>query len=134
MTGKNILPSAKIVPISATENFNIESLFSLILELLPEGPAFYPKDELTDKSERFFAAEIIREKILLNYREEVPYATAIEIESFKEDARLIRISATIFVERDSQKGIIIGKKGEAIKKTGTDARLEIEKFFGKEFF
>jgi len=131
---KNILPSAKIVPISATENFNIESLFSMILELLPEGPAFYPKDELTDKSERFFAAEIIREKILLNYREEVPYATAIEIESFKEDARLIRISATIFVERDSQKGIIIGKKGEAIKKTGTDARLEIEKFFGKRIF
>jgi GTP-binding protein Era len=101
---------------------------------LPEGPAFYPKDELTDKPERFFAGEIIREKVLLNYREEVPYATEIEIESFKEDLRLIRIRANIFVERDSQKGIIIGKKGEAIKKTGTEARLEMEKFFGKRIF
>lgn len=131
---KIILPSAKIIPVSAIEKFNIESLFSVIMELLPEGPAFYPKDELTDKNERFFAAEIIREKILLNYREEVPYATTIEIESFREDERLIKIRATIFVERDSQKGIIIGKKGEAIKKTGTDARIEIEKFFQKRIF
>jgi GTPase len=130
----NILPPAKILPVSATENFNIDGLFKLILELLPEGPAFYPKDELTDKPERFFAGEIIREKVLINYREEVPYAVEIEIESFKEDHRLIKIGAVIYVERDSQKGIIIGKKGEAIKKTGTEARLEMEKFFGKRIF
>ena len=131
---KIILPSAKILPVSATENFNIDGLFSLILGQLPDGAAFYPKDELSDRPERFFVSEIIREKVLLNYHEEVPYATAIEVESFSEDSRLIRIRAIIFVERDSQKGIIIGKKGDAIKKTGTEARLEMEKFFGKRIF
>lgn len=131
---KSILPSAKILPVSATENFNVDGLFSLILENLPEGAAFYPKDALTDRPERFFASEIIREKVLINYQEEIPYATQIEIESFTEDSRLIRIRANIFVERDSQKGIIIGKKGDAIKKTGTEARLEMEKFFGKRIF
>ena len=129
-----ILPSARLLPISAKENFNIEGLFKLILEDLPEGPAYYSKDDLTDKSERFFAGEILREKILINYREEVPYATEIQIESFKEDERLIKISAIIFVEKDSQKGIVIGNKGSALKKTSTEARLEMEKFFGKRIF
>ncbi len=129
-----IIPLAKIIPVSATEKFNLDSLLSFILEYLPEGPAFYPADDLTDKPERFFTGEIIREKLLQYYREEVPYSTAVEVESFKEDSRLIKIRAIIFVERDSQKGIIIGNKGEAIKRTGTAARLEMEKFFGKRIF
>ena len=129
-----ILPAAKMLPVSALENFNLEGLFKMILEYLPVSPAYYPKDELTDKSERFFAAEILREKLLINYREEVPYAVEVEIESFKEDARLIKIRAIIYVERDSQKGIIIGNKGSAIKKAGTEARLEMEKFFDKRIF
>jgi GTP-binding protein Era len=129
-----ILPEARILPISALEKFNLDGLFKLILEFLPEGPAFYSKDELTDKTERFFAGEIIREKILLNYQQEIPYSTEVEIESFKVEARLIRISAIIYVERDSQKGIIIGNKGSAIKQVGTQARLEMETFFGQRVF
>jgi GTPase len=129
-----ILPAARILPISALEKFNLDGLFKLILELLPEGPAFYSKDELTDKTERFFAGEIIREKILLNYQQEIPYSTEVEIEAFKVEERLIRIAAVIYVERDSQKGIIIGNKGSAIKQVGTQARLEMETFFGQRVF
>jgi GTP-binding protein Era len=133
-TWSAILPDARILPISATENFNLDGVFKLILEFLPEGPPFYSKDELTDKTERFFAGEIIREKILLNYQQEIPYSTEIEIEKFKVEERLIRISAIIYVERDSQKGIIIGNKGSAIKQVGTLARLEMETFFGQRVF
>jgi len=129
-----ILPEAKILPISAIEKFNLDGLFNLILEFLPEGPPFYPKDELTDKTERFFAGEILREKILLNYQQEIPYSTEVEIESFKVEERLIRIGAVIYVERDSQKGIIIGNKGSAIKLVGSQARIEMEAFFGQRVF
>jgi GTP-binding protein Era len=129
-----ILPEARILPISALEKFNLEGLFNMILEFLPEGPPFYPKDELTDKTERFFAGEILREKILLNYQQEIPYSTEVEIETFKVEERLIRIGAVIYVERDSQKGIIIGNKGSAIKLVGTQARIEMETFFGQRVF
>ncbi len=129
-----ILPEARILPISALEKFNLDGLFNLILEFLPEGPPFYPKDELTDKTERFFAGEILREKILLNYQQEIPYSTEVEIETFKVEERLIRIGAVIYVERDSQKGIIIGNKGSAIKLVGTQARIEMEAFFGQRVF
>jgi GTP-binding protein Era len=129
-----ILPDARILPVSALEKFNLDGLFALILEFLPEGPPFYSKDELTDKSERFFAGEILREKILLNYQQEIPYSTEVEIESFKVEERLIRIGAVIYVERDSQKGIIIGNKGSAIKQVGTQARIEMETFFGQRVF
>jgi GTPase len=131
---KLILPKAMIIPTSATENFNISVLFDKILGLLPDGPPYFPKDQLTDKSERFFVQEIIREKILLNYKKEIPYSTEVEVEEFKESAGLINIRAVIYVERDSQKGIIIGKKGEALKKTGTMARIDIEEFLEKKVF
>jgi GTPase len=133
-TWKEILPKALIIPTSATENFNIEVLFDKILGFLPDGPPYFPKDQLTDKSERFFISEIIREKILLNYKKEIPYSTEVEIEEFKETDSLISINAVIYVERDSQKGIIIGHKGEALKKTGTMARKDIEEFLEKKVF
>jgi GTP-binding protein Era len=133
-TWRGILPDAFILPTSATENFNISNLFDKIYELLPEGPPYFPKDQLTDKSERFFVSEIIREKILLNYKKEVPYSTEVEVEEFKEDDDIIRIRAVIYVERDTQKGIIIGHKGEALKKTGIMARKDIEEFFEKKVF
>lgn len=129
-----ILPKAEIVPVSATKNFNLDQVFKRILELLPEGPAYYPKDSLTDKTERFFVSEIIREKILYNYRKEIPYSVEIVIEEFVETDNLLRIGATINVVRPSQKGIIIGHKGQALKITGTEARKDIEQFFGKKVF
>jgi len=129
-----ILPRAVQVPMSATEKFNLDKLLSLILENLPESPPFYPKNELTDKSERFFAAETIRGKILQIYRKEVPYSVEVEIESFRETAKLIRISSIIYVERESQKGILIGHQGKALKKVGTLARKDMEEFFGKQIF
>lgn len=128
------LPKAEIIPISATERFNVDNLLSRIVELLPEGPAYYPEDTLTDKPERFFVNEIIRQKILLNYKKEVPYSVEVETEEFVEDETLIRIRSIIFVERESQRGILIGHKGSALKKVGTEARLDIEKFFGKKVF
>jgi GTP-binding protein Era len=131
---KEILPDAMIIPTSATENFNISILFDKILEFLPFSPAYFPKDQLTDKSERFFVSEIIREKILLNYKKEIPYSTEVEVEEFKESDKIIHIQAVIYVERDTQKGIIIGHKGEALKKTGTMARLDIEEFLDKKVF
>jgi GTP-binding protein Era len=129
-----ILPGSLIIPTSATENFNIEFLLEKIVSLLPLGPPYFPKDQLTDKSERFFVSEIIREKILLNYEKEIPYSTEVEIEEFVEKENLVEIRAVIYVERDSQKGIIIGKRGEALKKTGTMARKDMEEFLGKKVF
>ena len=131
---KKMLPDAIIIPTSATENFNIDVLLERIIKFLPPGPPYFPKDQLTDKSERFFVSEIIREKILLNYQKEIPYSTEVEVEEFREINDLINISAVIFVERESQKGIIIGHKGEALKKTGTMARIDIEEFLNKKVF
>ena len=129
---KNLLPNAEIFPISALLKFNLENLMKRIVDLLPAGEAFYDKDELTDKPERFFVSEIIREKILLNYKKEIPYSVEVIVEAFKEESNILKINAVILVERDSQKGIIIGHKGEAIKRVGTKARLECEKFFNKK--
>jgi len=131
---KEKVPNAEIYPISALENFNVKTVFDRIIELLPESPPYYPKDALTDKPERFFVNEIIREKILLNYDKEIPYAVEIETEEFVEDENIIRIRSVIMVERDTQKGIIIGHKGAALKKVGIQARQELEKFFGKQVY
>jgi GTP-binding protein Era len=131
---QNAVPAATIIPISALEKFNLEKVFMLIMESLPESPPFYPKDEITDKSERFFVSEIIREKILLNYQQEVPYAVEVSVDSFKESDKIINISSIIYVERESQKGILIGHQGKALKKVGSRARIDIEKFFGKKVF
>ncbi|MGB5509269.1 GTPase Era [Robiginitalea sp.] len=131
---KELLPEAEIFPISALENFNIQPVFDRILELLPEGPAFFDKDQLTDKPERFFVSEVIREKILKHYKKEIPYSVEIEVESFEEGEDLIRIGAVIMVERDSQKGIIIGHKGSALKRVGSEARKDLEIFFDKKVF
>ena len=128
------LPEAQIVPASAKENFNIEGLFKTILALLPEGPAFYPKETLTDKTLRFFASEIIREKILKFYDKEIPYCCEIEIDSYREEPTIDRIAATIYVARDSQKGILIGHKGEKLKRVGQTAREDMEEFLGKKVF
>lgn len=128
------LPEAEIVPVSAKEKFNIEGLFKTILDRLPEGPAFYPKETLTDKTLRFFASEIIREKILRNYDKEIPYCCEIEIESYKEEATIDRIAATIHVTRESQKGILIGHKGEKLKRVGQAAREDLEQFLGKKVY
>lgn len=128
------LPEAKIVPVSAKEAFNMEGLFQTILALLPEGPAYYPKDTLTDKTLRFFASEIIREKILRNYDKEIPYSCEIAIDSYKEEPTIDRIAATIYVSRDSQKGIVIGHKGEQLKRVGKAAREDMEAFLGKKVF
>ena len=127
-------PEAQIVPASAKENFNIEGLFKTILALLPEGPAFYPKETLTDKTLRFFASEIIREKILKFYDKEIPYCCEIEIDSYREEPTIDRIAATIYVARDSQKGILIGHKGEKLKRVGQTAREDMEEFLGKKVF
>ena len=131
---KDLLPEAEIFPISALESFNIQPVFERILELLPEGPAFFDKDQLTDKPERFFVSEVIREKILKHYKKEIPYSVEIEVESFEEEADIIRIGAVIMVERDSQKGIIIGHKGSALKRVGTESRKDLEVFFDKKVF
>ena len=128
------LPMATIIPASAKESFNIGAIFDRILSLLPEGEPFYPKDTLTDKTLRFFASEIIREKIFTNYDKEIPYCCEIEIDSYKEEPTIDRISATIYVARDSQKGIIIGHKGEKLKKVGQQARQDLERFLDKKVF
>ena len=131
---KQKIPKSEIIPVSALNNFNIEKVFDTIIENLPEHEAYYPKDELTDKSTRFFVSEIIREKILLNYKKEIPYSAEVAIDQYKEDDRLIRISALIYVNRDTQKAIILGHQGSAIKRTATAARLDIEEFTGKKVF
>ena len=131
---ENRLPNAKIFEISALNGTNLDIVFNEIVSLLPEGPAWFPKDQLTDKTERFIVSEIIREKILLNYKKEIPYSCEVAVEEFKESPDIIRIKAVIIVERPSQKGIIIGNKGASIKKVGAEARIDIEKFFGKKVF
>ena len=131
---KELLPNAEIIPASATNNFNLDYLLKRVKELLPDSPPFFEKDALTDKPARFFVTEIIREKILTNYDREIPYAVEIVVEQFKEDNSLIRINAVIYVERDSQKGIIIGQQGKMLKKIGTEARKDIEAFFEKKVF
>lgn len=131
---KNQLPEATIFPISAQEKFGVSQLFDAIKDALPVGPPFFPKDQLTDKPARFFVNEIIREKILQNYDKEIPYSVEVEVESFKEEDKLIRIDAVIYCERDSQKGIIIGKAGSALKRVGSQARKDIEDFFQKQVF
>ncbi|MDE6335046.1 MAG: GTPase Era [Muribaculaceae bacterium] len=128
------LPNAEIFPTSATEHFNIDNLKNRIVELLPVNPPFFGKDALTDKPARFFVTEIIREKLLLNYDKEIPYSTEVLVEKFEEKENAIHIMSVIYVERDSQKGIIIGKGGEKIKKVGIEARQDIEQFFGKKVF
>ncbi|WP_375253174.1 GTPase Era, partial [Dokdonia donghaensis] len=126
------VPNAEVFAISALENFGVPQVFNRIIELLPESPAFYPKDQLTDKPERFFVNEIIREKILMHYKKEIPYAVEIDTEDFFEEDEIIRMRSVIMVERDSQKGIIIGHKGTALKRVGVEARKDLEKFFGKQ--
>ena len=128
------LPEAQIFPISAQERFGVAQLFDAIKEALPAGPAFFPKDQLTDKSERFFVNEIIREKILLTYDKEIPYSVEVEVETFHEEEHIIRIKAVIYCERGSQKGILIGKAGSALKRVGSMARKDIEEFFQKPVF
>jgi GTP-binding protein Era len=127
-------PDSPVIPLSALKLFNLDTLLNAIISKLPEGPPYFPKDQLTDKYERFFASEIIREKILLNYQKEIPYSAEVEIESFKEEKDLIRIRALIHVTRESQKGIVIGHRGGKLKKTGTEARLDMEEFFGRKVF
>ena len=128
------IPQAEIFPISAKECFGVDGLLHRIKELLPDGPPWFDKDQMTDKPERFFVNEIIREKILLNYDKEIPYSVEVEVEQFKEEEKLIRINAVIFVERDSQKGIIIGHQGKMLKRIGSEARKDLEAFFGKQIF
>jgi GTP-binding protein Era len=127
-------PSSPVIPVSGLKKFNLDSLLSAILAKLPESPPYFPKDQLTDKYERFFASEIIREKILVNYKKEIPYSVEIEIEDFKDEKEIIRIRAIIHVVRDSQKGIIIGHKGSMLKRVGTEARRDMEDFFRKKVF
>ncbi len=131
---KEELPNSKVYPISALHNFNIDQVLMEIKELLPESPPFYDKDALTDKPEKFFVSEIIREKILLYYNKEIPYSCEVEIEEFKEEKKIVRIRAVIMVIRESQKGIIIGHQGKSLKKVGTEARLDMEKFLDKKVF
>jgi len=129
---KEQVPNAEIFPISALEGFQVPEVFNRVLELLPESPPFYPKDQLTDKPERFFVNETIREKILLHYKKEIPYAVEVDTEEFFEEDNIIRMRAVIMVERETQKGIIIGHKGSALKRVGVEARKDLEKFFGKQ--
>ena len=128
------LPQAEVIAISALEKFNIDKIMSRIIEKLPDGNAYYSKEEFTDKSERFFVSEIVREKILLNYKKEIPYSVEVVVNSFKEEEKIIKIQVDILVERDSQKGIIIGDKGSALKRVGTAARKDMETFFKKQVF
>ncbi len=131
---KELIPHAEIFPTSALNNFNVKNLFNRILELSPVSPPFFPKDQLTDRTERFFVSEIIREKILIRYKKEIPYSVEVEVEEFKDEEKIIKIRSIIYVERKSQKGIIIGHKGHAIKHVGIDARKDIEAFFEKKVF
>ncbi len=131
---KSYIPAHEIIPVSGLTGESVDRIFPALLKLLPTHPAYFPKDELTNRSERFFASEIIREKILQNYNQEIPYSTEVGIEDFKDEVNILRIRATIFVERDSQKGILIGKAGSSLKKVGTEARIDMEAFFGKKVF
>ena len=133
-TWHQAFPLSPVIPVSALKNFNLDILLNAIQEKLPEGPPYFPKDQLTDKFERFFASEIIREKILLHYKKEIPYSVEIEIESFSDEKNIIKIRALIHVTRESQKGIIIGHNGSMLKKVGTEARRDMEDFFKKKIF
>jgi len=128
------LPNAEIIPVSALHKFNLDRILKSIIEKLPENPPYYSKDELTDKPQKFFVSEIIREKIFLYYSQEIPYCTEVEIESYKEEKAIVKIRSIIYVTRDSQKGILIGNRGEALKKIGTLARKDIEAFIGQKVF
>ncbi len=128
------LPGAMIVPVAARNSFNIQNILNLILEKLPESPAYFPKDQLTDRFERFFVSEIIREKILLHYKKEIPYSVEVEVESYKEETHINRIAVNIHVTRESQKGILIGHNGNMLKRVGTEARKDIEDFLDKKVF
>lgn len=130
---KKLKPFA-VIPVSALNAFNHEKIVDAILEVIPEGPPFFPKDSLSDANERFFVSEIIREKIMLHYQQEIPYASEVRIDSFKEEDKIIKIAATVFVERESQKGILIGRGGEDIKRIGTEARIDMERFLNKKVF
>ncbi len=130
---KKLKPLA-VIPVSALKKFNTEKIIEAILELLPEAPPYFPKDSLSDANERFFVSEIIREKIMLHYQQEIPYSAEVMVEAFKEEEKIVKIAATVFVERDSQKGILIGKGGEDIKRIGIEARIDIEKLLGKKVF
>lgn len=131
---QNQIPNAYIIPASATERFNVDAIFEKILELLPDNPPYFPKDELTDKSMRFFVSEILREKILIYYQKEIPYSTEVVVESYQECEDIDKISVIIYVERESQKGIIIGHQGKSLKKIGIEARKDIEEFTGRKCF
>ena len=131
---KLILPQAEIIPISASNKFNVDYIMKRVQELLPECPPYFDKDQWTDKPARFFVNEIIREKILLYYDKEIPYSVEVSVEQFKESEKMIHIHAVIYVERESQKGIIIGKQGKALKKVSTEARRDLERFFGKSIY
>ena len=131
---RELYPKANVYPISALNNFNIDIVLKHLIELIPQSPPYFPKDQLTDKPERFFVNEILREKILLYYNKEIPYSVEVVTEDFKEEDNIIKIKSVIFVERDSQKGIIIGHKGNALKKIGTKARQGLEIFFGKKIY
>lgn len=131
---RDLVPNSFVYVISALEKFNVESVFYKIIELLPESPPFYPKDQLTDKPERFFVNEKIREKILTHYKKEIPYSVEVETDSFVEEENIVRIRSVIMVERDTQKGIIIGHKGKAIKRVGAEARKDLEIFFDKKVY
>lgn len=131
---QNLIPRAVVIPASAKEKFNVDKILSTLYDILPENPPYFPQDELTDKSMRFFASEIIRQKILLNYDKEIPYSVEVVIDAYKEEKNIDRISAIIYVERESQKNILIGKNGQMIKKIGIQARKDIEDFSGKHTF
>lgn len=131
---QDLIPRATVIPASAKEKFNVDKILSTLYDILPENPPYFPQDELTDKSMRFFASEIIRQKILLNYDKEIPYSVEVVIDSYKEEKNIDRISAIIYVERESQKNILIGKNGQMIKKIGIQARKDIEDFSGKHTF
>ena len=126
------VPNAEFYPLSALNGFNVKNVFERIIELLPESPPFYPKDQLTDRPERFFVNETIREKILMHYKKEIPYSVEVDTEEFFEEEKIIRMRSVIMVERDTQKGIIIGHKGSALKRVGVEARKDLEAFFGKQ--
>ncbi len=128
------LPGAEIIPVSALQGFNVSKVFDIILNRLPENPPFFPKDELTDRSLRFFVSEIIREKVFLNYKKEIPYSVEVIVDEYKEEPNLTRISTTIYVERETQKAIVLGHQGRSIKKVGTEARKDIEAFIGSKVF
>ncbi len=131
---KTSITNAEVIPVSALEKFNVESVFERILHYLPESPAYFSKDEFTDRSMRFFISEIIREKILLNYKKEIPYSVEVAVEEYKDEERIVRISANIYTSRETQKAIILGHQGKSIKKVGTQARLDMEEFIGKKVF